>query len=303
MIDSLPTFVAVATLGNFTKAAKAEGIAVSSVTRRIDLLEAELGAKLFARSSRHLVLTDAGESLLPHARRILAELEAAKQGLSDIGEEPRGLLTVTAPAMFGRLHIAPAVIGFLKLYPQLEVDLHLGDEIINLTERRVDVAIRIGPLQGSNLVSTQLAPVHRLVCASPDYLERSGRARPLAPLDLLEHNCLTFVSKPAPADWWSFAGVNRNLPLNIHGNFRSDDTGTLLQAAVAGVGIAHLASWLVSDMIASNKLISLFPHTPLKRPAAIHAVRMPGRSHALKSKLFVAHLRKAFGSPPYWDRA
>jgi DNA-binding transcriptional LysR family regulator len=152
------------------------------------------------------------------------------------------------------------------------------------------------------LVATQIAPLRRLVCASPAYLERRGR--PIAPLDLLQHNCLTVASAPAPPDWWRFSGVNRNRALPVQGNLRTDDTDTLLQAAVAGVGIVHLASWLVSEMIMAGRLVALFPNAQPPKGAlpAIHAVRMPGRSDTGKASLFVAHLRKAFGEPPYWER-
>ena len=302
MIEALTTFVRVAAAGSFSRVAKQEDVAVSSITRRIDWLESELGAKLFSRSSRRLVLTDAGERFLPRARGLLADLSEAKEELIASNAEPRGLLTVTAPAVFGRRWVAPVAIDFLAQYPLLELDLHLSDEVVDLTARRVDVAIRMGALADSDLIATRIAPLRRFVCASPAYLERSGR--PAAPLDLLQHNCLTVASAPAPADWWRFSGVNRNRALPVRGNLRTDDTDTLLQAAVAGVGIVHLASWLVSEMIAAGRLVALFPNAQPPKAAlpAIHAVRMPGRSHTGKASLFVAHLRKAFGEPPSWER-
>jgi DNA-binding transcriptional LysR family regulator len=302
MLDGFATFVAVVGAGSFTQAAKADGVAVSSVTRRIDALEAELGVRLFARSPRRLTLTDAGEFLLPRARAILAELAEARDRLSALGAEPRGLLTVTAPTMFGRLHVAPAVRGFLERHPLVEVDLLLGDEVLDLRERRVDVAVRIGALPPSDLVATPLAPLHRLLCASPAYLARAGT--PATPLDLLGHACLTVASAAPPPGWWSFAGVNREAPLRVQGPLRSDDTGVLLDAALAGLGIVHLASWLVGEAITAGRLVRLLAEAgPVGRtPPAIHAVRMPGRSHTAKARLFVAHLRHAFGSPPRWDR-
>jgi DNA-binding transcriptional LysR family regulator len=300
MLDALTTFVAVANAGNFSAVAKAQGIAVSSITRRIELLEAELKARLFSRSSRRLTLTDAGEHLLPRARSILAELSEAKAGLTALSADTRGVLTVTAPTMFGRRHVAPAVVSFLDQHPLLEIELHLGDEIIDLAERRVDVAIRMATLRDSDLVTTRLAAVRRIVCASPQYLKKAGT--PATPIDLLQHNCLTVASTPTPAGWWAFAGVNREMALQVRGNLRSDDTGTLLQAAVAGLGIVHLADWLVSDMILAGSLVPLFLNAAPsnKLSSSVQAVRMPGRSHAAKAQLFINHLRKSFGSPPYW---
>jgi len=301
MFEALTTFVKVAAAGSFSRIAKQEDVAVSSITRRIDWLESELGAKLFSRSSRRLILTDAGERFLPRARGLLADLSEAKEELVSSNPEPRGLLTVTAPAVFGRRWVAPAAIDFLVQYPLLELDLHLSDEVVDLTSRRVDVAIRMGSLPDSDLLATRIAPLRRLVCASPAYLKRRGR--PVTPTDLLQHNCLTVASAPAPADWWRFAGVNRNRALPVHGNLRTGDTDALLQAAVAGVGIVHLASWLVGDMVAAGRLVALFPNAqpPQDAVPAIHAVRMPGRSHTGKASLFIAHLRKAFGDPPQWE--
>jgi DNA-binding transcriptional LysR family regulator len=302
MLEELPTFVAVAAAENFSKVARAQGVAVSSVTRRIDALEAELGVRLFSRSPRRLVLTDAGERLLPQARAILADLANARESVVELSAEPRGVLSVTAPSIFGRRHVVPAVIGFLQRYPLLEVDLHLSDEVVDLAARRVDVAIRMGVLPDSDLVATVLAPLHRVACASPDYITRRGR--PQRPIDLLDHDCLTTLASPVPAGWWTFAGVNRGLPLAVKGPFRSGDTDSLLQAAIAGVGVVHLANWLVNEAIVSGQLVSLFPDAPAvaagPRPA-IHAVRMPGRSHTAKAQLFISHLRETFGSPPLWE--
>ena len=302
MLDALATFVAVASEGSFSKVARRYRVAVSSVTRQINSLESELGVKLLSRSSRRVMLTDAGEQFLPRARTMLAELSEAKEQLNALDTAPRGLLTVTAPAAFGRRFVAPAVIEFLNRYPLLQLDLHVSDEVVDLTANRVDVAIRMGSPPHGDLIATRLAPMRRLVCASPAYLERRGR--PATPFDLLQHNCLTIATGPPPPDWWCFAGVNRNVPLPVRGNLRTDDIDTLLQAAVSGVGIVHLASWLVSSMVASGRLVNLFPdaRAPDKDSSAIHAVRLPGRSHDAKAKLFIAHLRNAFGDPPYWER-
>jgi DNA-binding transcriptional LysR family regulator len=303
MLDAIRAFIEVATERSFTTVAKRRDVAVSSVARKIDALEAELGAKLLARSSRSLVLTDAGEQFLPRARRIASEMDDAKHGLADLHADPRGLLTVTAPAAFGRRHVVPAMADFLKRYPLIEIDMHLSDERVDLTSQRVDVAIRIGILPDSDLVATRLAPSRRLVCASPGYLARSGR--PATPGQLVNHNCLTFASAPPPG-WWCFAEVHRDSALPVRGSLRTDDTEALLEAAVAGIGIVHLASWLVGDFVRAGKLVSLFPEIPAPPKlsvSAIHAVRMPGRSHTAKAQLFISHLKSRFGDPPYWDRS
>ena len=161
------------------------------------------------------------------------------------------------------------------------------------------MAIRIGRLPDSDLVATALAPIRRIACASPGYLDKNGW--PQVPEDLLNHNCLTVASSPVPTGWWSFAGINKGASLAIRGNFRSDDTEALLKAALNGVGIVHLASWLVSDKIASGELIPLLTKYELSNNNAIHAVRLPGRSHSLRAKLFIDHLKREFGETAYWD--
>lgn len=304
MLDAIRLFLAVAEVGSLSRVAKLHALAVSSVSRKIDTLEAELGFQLFHRTSRMILLTDSGAEFLPRARLILQELEEAKTAMSALNADPQGLLTVTAPSIFGRLHLAPAVMSFLQSYPLMEIDLNVSDEILDLSVHRVDVAIRIGKLPDSDLIATRLAPFQRLVCASPRYLEKYGS--PATPADLLTHNCLTVKGKHTTVPGlWSFNGVNRNQPLAVRGSFSSNDIHFLLQAALDGVGIVHLASWLVSDAIVKGQLVCLFSDMPAsaKIQPGIHAVRMPGRSHAAKAQLFIAHLRATFGEPAYWDNA
>lgn len=305
MLDAIRLFLAVAELGNLSKVARLYALSVSSVSRKIDALEAELGFQLFHRTSRMVMLTDSGAEFLPRARLILQELDEAKNAMSALNANPQGLLTVTAPSIFGRIHLAPAVMSFLQCYPLMEIDLNVSDEILDLSVHRVDVAIRIGKLPDSDLIATQLAPFQRLVCASPAYLEKHGT--PAAPVDLLQHNCLTIKGKQATVPGlWGFPGINRNQPLAVRGSFSSNDINFLLQAALDGVGVVHLASWLVSEAIVKGQLVCLFADAtamPPKIQPGIHAVRMPGRSHAAKAQLFVAHLREAFGEPAYWDKA
>ena len=304
MFDALQCFLAVVDTGNLSRAAGILQLAVSSVSRRLDWLETEVGAKLFVRNSRLLLLTDAGERFLPRARNILAELAEAKSAVSEIDPEPRGVLTVTAPRAFGRRHIAPAVGDFLRRYPLLELELHMNDDIVDLAARRVDVAIRLGTLPDSDLLATWLAPHRRIVCASPAYLAANGT--PATPLELLRHNCMTFIDRLAPPCWWGFDGVNRDKPLPVRGTMRSDDVDFMLEAAIGGAGVAHLASWLVSDAIAAGQLVPLFGPADLQHeraPGGIHAVRLPGRSHPVKAQLFIAHLRAHVGAPPYWEQA
>ncbi|MYM72455.1 LysR family transcriptional regulator [Duganella sp. FT134W] len=311
MIDALQCFVAVVELRSLSKAAAHLEFAVSSVSRKIDALEAELGARLLLRRSRQLIVTDAGERFLPRARNILAELEEGKSAVQELDSEPRGLLTVTAPAAFGRLHVAPAIAAFLQRHPLIEVDLHTSDEVVDLAARRVDVAVRAGVLPASDLVAVRLAGLNRVVAASPAYLARHGW--PKKPEDLLDHQCLTVSGRLPPRGWWRFDGINGGQPLAVRGKLRCDDTDSLLHAAISGAGIVHLANWLTSDAIVAGQLVPVFPMDPIERStieprrdpgeSAIHAVHMPGRSNQAKAQLLIRHLKEYFGSPPYWDLA
>jgi DNA-binding transcriptional LysR family regulator len=305
MLDTLDLFVAVAAAGNFSQVAKERAIAVSSVTRRIDALEAELGARLFNRSPRRVLLTDAGEKFLPRARALLADLAEARDALAALDAEPRGRIVVAAPATFGRIAVVPAVASFLERWPSMEVELHLSDEYLDLAAQRVDVAVRIGALEASELVATRLAPMRLVACASPAYLARHGRPR--RPEDLLRHECIDVATGVPPHQMWCFDGSNRGKPLPVRGRLRVDDRDAMRDAALAGAGIVHLASWLVHEDIAAGRLVELLagrrppPARGIER--AIHAVRLPGRSNDAKARLFTDHLREAFGDPPWWDRA
>ena len=304
MIEEISVFLAVVDAGSLSKVARERAMAVSSVSRKIDALEIEMGVKLLHRSSRLVMPTDAGEQFVPRARAILSELDDARHDISAASADPRGLLTIAAPSSFGRRHVAPAVISFMQQYPGMEVVLHLGDQLLDLRSQRVDVAIRIGVLADGELVATRLGPLRRIACASPGYIARAGM--PESPQALMQHNCLTVAMPPLPVGWWCFRGVNGGAPLPVKGSIRTDDTETLVQAAIGGIGIVHLPSWLLGEAILDGRLVPLFPLAEVEIPGdrvAINAVRMPGRSHAAKARLFIAHLRSAFGEPCYWDVA
>jgi DNA-binding transcriptional LysR family regulator len=304
MLENLRTFIDVARRGTFSAVANARSVAVSSVARQVDALEGELAVRLFHRSSRRLVLTDAGEQFLRHAQAIIAEFEEAKTALVDGQAEPRGSLSVAAPSSFGRRHVVPAVSAFLERFPHIDLELNLSDEWVDLASTRTDLAIRIGVLPDSDLIATRLAATWRVACASPAYLQRHGR--PDRPEDLLKHSCLTVPSGTrTPAGWWTFVGVNKGRPLPVRGRFTSNDTDALLQSATAGLGIVHLSSWLVCDLIDTGCLVCLFDsgqHAAEGPSSAVHAVWHKGRSHAKKAQLFIAHLRETFGTPTYWDK-
>ncbi|MDD0811550.1 LysR family transcriptional regulator [Curvibacter sp. RS43] len=304
MIDALKTFLAVARAGHFSEVAREQDVAVSSVTRKIDALETELGSSLFRRSSRRVALTDAGEQFVPRARAILSEIAEAKQALLQIDDALQGQITVTAPTAFGRRHVVPAVADFMQRHPGVEVDLHLSDQVMDLTEQAVDVAIRIGLQVDSEFNAVRLAPVRLVTCASPAYLARAGM--PPSPLDLLQHECISVATPPAPSFVWRYSGVNRQQPLRVQGRFRTDDKDGMLQGALAGLGVVHIATWVVSDHLRDGRLVALFPQElsdpPQEGLPGIFAVRGLGRGRSRRSELFIQQLRESIGEPAWWDR-
>jgi len=305
MLEAFDTFIDVAQAGNFSTVAKNRDVAVSSITRRVEVLEAEIGAKLFRRTSRRLTLTDAGEQFLIRAKNIVAEFGAAKQQLGELHADPKGVLTVTAPATFGRSTLLPCIASFLTRYPLIELILEVGDQMVDLAQQRMDVAIRISSKLDGDIHAVKLASERLVVCASPGYLARRGR--PQSALDLLNHDCIDLADTRAAGGMWNFEGVNRNRPLPVKGSLQTDDRPCMRQAALAGIGVAHLASWLVSEDLAAGRLELLLPGEKpgiaRKDERSLYAVRMLGRSHDAKARLFIEHLRQEIGKVPYWDHA
>ncbi len=311
MFLAIQAFVNVVEKGGFAPAARGAGQAVSSLTRQVDALEDILGTTLLNRSTRRVTLTAAGETYYPQALRLLAELEEANRSVREDGGPPRGLLRVSLPAAFARLHVTPFIPRFMAEYPGIELDLLVTDEIVNLVERRIDVAIRLGALPSSSLIGRRLAPHRRVVCASPAYLAAHGT--PATPADLTSHNCLVFCFADGERAWRLSRG-ERVEQLRVKGTLRANQAEMLKEAAVAGVGLALLATWLVGEEIAQGLLRPVLPgwkaeigrpagSTPLPEDTGIHAVYQPDRRHSPKVRAFTTFLQERFGTPPYWDRA
>ena len=299
---ALRAFVAVTQDGGFARAARRMGVATSSVTRQVDALEEKLGTLLLNRSTRSITLTDAGESYVEHAVRILADLESANLEVGETTGPPRGHMRVSLPVAFAGLHVAPAIPDFLRAYPGIELDLTMTDNVVNLVEERLDLAVRIGSLESSSLIARKLASFRRLVCASRDYLEKHGE--PQSPADLRGQNCLTF-SYGRGDRIWRFSGRSEET-IRVSGNMRANNTHMLRAAAIGGTGLTLMPSWLVGADIEAGRLRAVLTDwevNPGNTGAAIHAVYLPNRSSSKKVRAFIDFLVARFGSPPYWDRA
>jgi DNA-binding transcriptional LysR family regulator len=292
----ISTFVDVVAHGSLSAAARAEGIAPAMIGRRLDALEARLGVKLLQRTTRKLVLTDEGEAFLDDCRRILAELEEAEAAVSERSVRATGRLEVSAPAGFGRRHVAPLVPYFLAEHRDVVVHLNLNDRVVDVVGEGVDVAIRIGSLSDSSLVGVKLADNRRVVVASPGYLQRHGTPRTLA--DLARHNCLA-ISSAGSQRGWTFRDGGKPVTLKVTGNMVCNDGAVLHDWALAGRGLAWRSMWEVAGEIEEGRLVSV-----LDAYAApgndIHAVFAQRRHLPLRIRVFVDFLRQAYSRPGYW---
>ena len=292
----ISTFVEIIAKGSLSAAARAEGIAPAMIGRRLDALEERLGVKLLQRSTRKIALTDEGSSFLEHCQRILADLQDAEASVSDRSVRASGHLTVSAPAGFGRQHVAPLLPAFLAQHRDVSLSLNLNDRLVDLIGEGIDVAIRIATLADSNLVGVKLADNQRVVVASPAYLDRHGR--PLAPQDLNAHNCLAMNSEGSQRGW-TFRQNGKNLTLKVSGNMDCNDGAVLHDWSLLGHGLAWRSMWEVAKEIESGKLC-----TVLDEYAApgndIYAVFAQRRHLPLRVRAFVDFLRLAYATPDYW---
>jgi DNA-binding transcriptional LysR family regulator len=292
----MATFVEVVARGSLSAAARAEGIAPAMIGRRLDALEARLGVKLLQRTTRRLVLTDEGTAFLEDCQRILAEVGDAESAISEHSMRASGHLTVSAPAGFGRQHVAPLLPSFLAEHRDVTINLNLSDRVVDLVAESVDVAIRIASLDDSNLVGVKLADNRRVVVASPAYLKRHGRPRQLA--DLARHNCLP-ISSEGSQRGWTFIDDGKPVTLKVGGNMVCNDGAVLHAWALAGKGLAWRSMWEVGGQIASGELVTVLDD--FAAPGNdVHAVFAQRRHLPLRIRAFVDFLRRSYAAPDYW---
>jgi DNA-binding transcriptional LysR family regulator len=297
-LAALGAFVRVAETRSFSEAARRLGASKSAVSRHVAALEAELGVRLFHRTTRSLTLTEAGRAYVEQVSRILGELEAADASISRLQAAPRGRLRVSTPMSFGILHLAQAIPDFLTRYPEVEIDLSLSDRFVDLVEEGYDLAVRIGRLAESSLIARRLAPIHMVVCASPDYL--AARGRPAVPEDLARHDCLRYRSEAAAESWAFVTPEGKPLSVDVAGRVRANNGDTLRMAALKGLGLAYLPTFIVGGDLQAGTLVSVLTgHMPADMAA--YAVYPTTRHLSLKVRAFVDFLAGWFGDTPYWD--
>ncbi|KUM40014.1 LysR family transcriptional regulator [Pseudomonas sp. EpS/L25] len=288
----MTVFVQVVEAGSLSAAARALGLTPSAVSRSLARTEQRLGTRLLLRTTRAITLTAEGEAYLRAARRILADLAEVEEAIADQGV-PRGRLRVSAALGHGRMTIVPLVAAFSARYPQIVVDLALGDEVVDILAGQADVAIRFGQLADSPLSARPIGVTGQVVVASPAYLARHGTPR--VPEDLLQHNCLRFNFRRAEPDW-PFQRDGRVFSLKIAGNIECNSGEALAQLAREGAGIARIGAFSVADDLRSGALVPLLDAWNPGDQEPIHAVFVGGSAMPARVRLFVDFLVERLGS-------
>jgi len=248
--EGVNEFVAVAELESFTAAAKRLAISTAQVSRQVSALEVRLSTKLFHRTTRKVSVTEVGRIYYQHCRQVLDGLEEAERAITNLQRTPSGKLQVTAPVTYGESLIAPLVNNFVAKYPELEVRLHLSNQIVDLVDEGFDLAIRLGKLDDSTMMAKRLASRTQYVCASQDYLSAFGVPHSLSELD--HHNCLQ-----GTLDYWRFQEKGKTRKIRVKGNIRCNNGRALVDAALKGIGIVQLPDYYVLPFIKSGQLVSL----------------------------------------------
>ncbi|MBA3599141.1 MAG: LysR family transcriptional regulator [Methylibium sp.] len=299
-LKQIESFAAVAVKGSLTAAALAEGVAPAVIGRRIDALEERLGVKLLLRTTRRITLTHEGSAFLEDAQRLLADMANAEASVSAGGVKASGHLRLTAPAGFGRRHVAPLVPRFAESHRDVSVSLNLSDRVVDIVNEGYDCAVRVGDLPDSSLVSLRLADNRRLCVAAPEYIKRAGV--PQHPSELARHQCLTLSSEAGQARGWAFTIDGEVTHLRPSGRYDCSDGQVLHDWCLAGQGIAWRSTWEVEHEVARGDLVSVLADFAAP-PNGIYAV-FPQRKHLpLRVRLWIDFLKHTYGDASYWASA
>jgi DNA-binding transcriptional LysR family regulator len=288
-------FARVVEAGSFAAAARGLGQTRAAVSKQIARLESRIGAQLLNRTTRRMSLTEVGKEFYARCARIAQEAEEAERDVASLQGAARGRLRISVPVTFGRRYIAPLVAEFLDRYPEVQIELALSDQVPDLIEAGFDVAIRIASLADSTLIARRLAPSHHAVCATPGYFARHGK--PATPDELAEHNCLLYSNLETPQRWRFKDGKT----VRVSGNFTVDHGESLRQAALDGLGVAYMPSFLVGPDIATGSLEAVLPEYVESRQK-VYAVYPRNRNLAPKVRAFVDFLVEEFEPLPPWER-
>lgn len=299
-LKQMEAFVDVVEKGSLARAALEQQITPVMLGRRIDALEKRLGVKLMHRTTRHLTLTEQGAVFLDYCRKLLGELEAAEKIVSEGRHKATGHLIVSAPAAFGRLHVAPHAPAFVAANPKVQISFNLTDHVVDLVREGYDVGIRIGGAIDPNFVAVKLASNRRVVCGTPDYFERNGIPRTLD--DLAQHNCLSFNLQGGQQRGWYFQRDGKPVTVKVGGNLDCNDGELLHRWASEGLGLAWRSTWEIQTQLAKGELITVLDDFALP-DYDIMAVYLQQRHLPAKVRFFIDALKAMYAQPGYWRQA
>ncbi|MGH6649114.1 LysR family transcriptional regulator [Aquabacterium sp.] len=299
-LKQIESFVAVSIRGSLTAAAQAEGVAPAVIGRRIDALEERLGVKLLVRTTRRISLTREGSAFLEDSQRLLADLANAEASVSAGGVKASGHLRITAPAGFGRRHVANLVPRFVALHPEVSMTLNLSDRLVDLVNEGFDCAVRVGDLPDSSLISVRLADNRRLCVASPDYIARRGR--PAVPADIARHDCLTLSSEASQTRGWAFTLDGQTSYVRPATKLDCSDGQVLHAWCLEGLGLAWRSWWEVESDVRAGRLVSVLDEVAAP-PNGIYAVFAQRKHLPLRLRLWIDFIKETYGDPAYWSQA
>ncbi|MBP9218500.1 MAG: LysR family transcriptional regulator [Sterolibacterium sp.] len=297
-LDSMRIYLRVAEIGSFAAVARQMDVARSVITRQVAALEAHLGVKLIARSTRSLTLTSAGSAYLESCREILDLVEAAESGLADERQEPRGLIRLSVPLSFGLRHLSPLLMDFSVTYPEVITEIDFTDRRVKLVEEGLDLAIRITRRLEPLDVARRIGSSHLVVVASPEYLRRHGEPR--HPRELARHECLIYL--PAQQEGWPFLvdGVTEVFP--VRGRMRANNGDALLDAAIRGLGITAQPSFLTAAVVEAGWVQPILRDYPMPE-LGIYALLAGNRYVPQRVRVLIDYLAERIGVQPYWESA
>ncbi len=297
-VSSMQIFVQVVEAGGFTAAAGRTGLSRAAVSKSVMQLEEHLGARLLNRTTRRVSLSEIGRVYYERCKAILSDIEEAESIAGELTTQPRGTLHINAPMSFGVMHFASAIARYSQQCPQVQVSLSLTDRFVDVVSEGFDVVIRISELADSSLVARKIAPCRRVLCASPEYLNRHGF--PMVPQDLAIHRCLFYTNLPT-ADTWVLTGPHGVETVRVSGPICADNGEVLATAAVAGLGIALEPTFIVGSHIRAGRLqVVLAEYCPPE--IAIYALYPSRRYLSAKVRTFVDFLSGYFRKTPEWDK-
>ncbi len=295
--DDMEVFTKVVSVGSMSGAAREMGLSPAVISKRLQRLEEKLGTRLLNRTTRQISLTEAGEGYYDRVVSILAGVEEAENFVGLGSANARGLLKISAPTSFGRMHIAPNLIKFMKANTGLTLNIDLSDQYVDIVSSGIDLAIRIGELPDSTLVARKLAPVRRILCATPKYIEKNGAPKKLENLD---HHVLIAPHNQGP---WKLEGNSGVITYRPNSTLLTNSSEVVRETVIAGLGIALRSTWDVGRELEEGKLQRVLPEYSATKGLGIYAVYPSRNFLPAKVRLFIDYLAELFGPTPYWDKA